>query len=116
LDRRLGGPQRRSGRGGEEKSSQPPPGIELQNPDRPILIIKTRLEEVEYEQVNWIHVTEHRAQWLPLVLAVLNQRISFDICDRSNIAIAGSNPIQDVDALFCAVLSLRWADPMPNVF
>jgi hypothetical protein len=28
LDRRLGGPQRRSGRGGEEKNSQPPPGIE----------------------------------------------------------------------------------------
>jgi hypothetical protein len=27
-DRRLGGPQRRSGRGGEEKNSQPPPGIE----------------------------------------------------------------------------------------
>jgi hypothetical protein len=29
LDRRLGGPQRRSGRGGEEKNFQPPPGIEL---------------------------------------------------------------------------------------
>jgi hypothetical protein len=29
LDRRLGGPQSRSGRGGEEKNSQPPPGIEL---------------------------------------------------------------------------------------
>jgi hypothetical protein len=28
LDRRLGGPQSRSGRGGEEKNSQPPPGIE----------------------------------------------------------------------------------------
>jgi hypothetical protein len=25
---RLGGPQSRSGRGGEEKNSQPPPGIE----------------------------------------------------------------------------------------
>jgi hypothetical protein len=35
LDRRLGGPQSRSGRGGEEKNSQPPPGIEPQNPDRP---------------------------------------------------------------------------------
>jgi hypothetical protein len=34
LDRRLGGPQSRSGRGGEEKNSQPPPGIELLNPDR----------------------------------------------------------------------------------
>jgi hypothetical protein len=28
LDRRLGGSQTRSGRGGEEKNSQPPPGIE----------------------------------------------------------------------------------------
>jgi hypothetical protein len=28
LDRRLGGPQSRSGRDGEEKNSQPPPGIE----------------------------------------------------------------------------------------
>jgi hypothetical protein len=31
----MGGPQSRSGRGGEEKNSQPPPGIEPQNPDRP---------------------------------------------------------------------------------
>jgi hypothetical protein len=35
LDRRLGGPQSRSGRGGEEKNSQPPLAIEPQNPDRP---------------------------------------------------------------------------------
>jgi hypothetical protein len=28
MDRRLGGPQSRSGRGGEEKNSQPPLGIE----------------------------------------------------------------------------------------
>jgi hypothetical protein len=27
LDRRLGGPQSRSGGGGEEKNSQPPPGM-----------------------------------------------------------------------------------------
>jgi hypothetical protein len=27
-DRRLGGPQSRSGRGGEEKNSEPPPGLE----------------------------------------------------------------------------------------
>jgi len=31
LDRRLGGPQSRSGRGGEEKNSQLPPGIYLCN-------------------------------------------------------------------------------------
>jgi hypothetical protein len=29
LDRRLGGPQNRSGRGGEEKNSQPLPGLEI---------------------------------------------------------------------------------------
>jgi hypothetical protein len=29
LDMRLGGPQSRSGRGDEEKNSQPQPGIEL---------------------------------------------------------------------------------------
>jgi hypothetical protein len=34
LDRRLGGPQSRSGRGGEEKNSQPSPGIEPYNSDR----------------------------------------------------------------------------------
>jgi hypothetical protein len=31
---RLDGPQSRSGRGDEEKNSQPPPGIEPYNPDR----------------------------------------------------------------------------------
>jgi hypothetical protein len=35
LARRLGGPQSRSGRCDEEKNSQPPPGIEPWNPDRP---------------------------------------------------------------------------------
>jgi hypothetical protein len=35
LDRRLGGPQSRFGRSGEEKNSQPPPGIKPWNPDRP---------------------------------------------------------------------------------
>jgi hypothetical protein len=35
LDGRLGGPQSRSGSGGEEKNSQPSPGIEPQNIDRP---------------------------------------------------------------------------------
>jgi hypothetical protein len=36
LDRRLGEPQNRSGRGSEEKNSQPLPGIEPYNPDRPV--------------------------------------------------------------------------------
>jgi hypothetical protein len=36
LDRRLGGPQSRPGRGGKEKNSQPPSAIEPWNPDRPV--------------------------------------------------------------------------------
>jgi hypothetical protein len=32
---RLSGSQSRSGRGGEEKNSHPPPGIKPQNSDRP---------------------------------------------------------------------------------
>jgi hypothetical protein len=35
LDRRLGGPQSQSGRGGEEKNSHLPPRIEPSNPDHP---------------------------------------------------------------------------------
>jgi hypothetical protein len=35
LDRRLSGPQSRSGRDSKEKNSQPPPVIEPQNSDRP---------------------------------------------------------------------------------
>jgi len=35
FSRRLGGPQSRSGRGVEEKNSQPPPGIEPRSSDRP---------------------------------------------------------------------------------
>jgi len=35
LDRRLVGPQCRSENGGEEKKSQPPPGIEPRSSDRP---------------------------------------------------------------------------------
>jgi hypothetical protein len=37
LDRRLGGPQSHFGCGGEDKNSQPPPGIEPTYPDRPAL-------------------------------------------------------------------------------
>jgi hypothetical protein len=53
-DRRLGGPQSRSGRGGEEKNSQPTPGIEPYNPDRPsrspvLYRIRTVTNEASYE-------------------------------------------------------------------
>jgi hypothetical protein len=34
FDRRLGGPQGRSGHGVEEKNSQPPPGIETRSSDQ----------------------------------------------------------------------------------
>jgi len=34
MDRRLGGTQKRSGRGGEEKNSHPQPVIEPPTPDR----------------------------------------------------------------------------------
>jgi hypothetical protein len=34
VPRRLGGPQSSSERGGDEKNSQPPPGIETENSDR----------------------------------------------------------------------------------
>jgi hypothetical protein len=51
FDRRLGGPQNRSGRGGEEKNSQLPPGIEPYNPDRParsLVTIPTELSKLVY--------------------------------------------------------------------
>jgi hypothetical protein len=35
MDRKLGEPQSRSGRGGEEKNSQTSPGIKPWNADRP---------------------------------------------------------------------------------
>jgi hypothetical protein len=35
LDRKVGGPQSRSGRGGDAKNFQSPPGIEPYNFDRP---------------------------------------------------------------------------------
>jgi hypothetical protein len=49
LDRRLDGTQSHSGRGGEEKNSQSPPGIEPKNPDRParsLVAIPTELSRL----------------------------------------------------------------------
>jgi hypothetical protein len=46
LDTRLGGTKSRSGRGGEEKNSQPPSGIELQNTDRPARSLPTELSRL----------------------------------------------------------------------
>jgi hypothetical protein len=64
LDRRLGEPQCRSERGGLEKNSQPAPGIEPQNPDRP-----ARSAVICYYQTTWIYV-------LPLGLC-LNKMCAF---------------------------------------
>jgi hypothetical protein len=67
LDRRLGGPQSRSGRGGEEKNSQPPLGIEHQNPHRPdrsLAAISTELSRLlwVYKKVKFpFSFTEHQA-------------------------------------------------------
>jgi hypothetical protein len=50
LDRRLGGPQSRSGRGGEEKNSQPSPEIEPYNAGRParsLVTIQTELLRIK---------------------------------------------------------------------
>jgi hypothetical protein len=44
LDGRLGGPQSRSGHGGEEKNSQPPPGIEPRTSDRPALKVSRYID------------------------------------------------------------------------
>jgi len=50
LDRRLGGPLSRSGRGGEEKNSQPLPGLELP-------IIQPRTKDVRYERMKIVTLT-----------------------------------------------------------
>jgi hypothetical protein len=48
LDRRLGRPQSRSGRGGEEKNFQPPPGIELPSNNNYISSAKFYVPIIEY--------------------------------------------------------------------
>jgi hypothetical protein len=53
LDRRLGEPQSHSGRGGEEKNSQPPPGIEHYDPDRPARSLVARLTKQHAMEAYW---------------------------------------------------------------
>jgi hypothetical protein len=60
LDRKLGGPQSRSGLGGEEKNSQPLPGIEVQIPDRPansLVTIPTELSRLLIITITIIIIT-----------------------------------------------------------
>jgi hypothetical protein len=83
LDRRLGGPQSRSGCGGEEKNSQPLPGLELPiiqpvalhyTTELSRLNIRMDLREVGWEIVDWIHLSQDRDQWWTLV----------NTCEHSN--------------------------------
>jgi hypothetical protein len=53
LDRGLGGPQSRSGHGGEEKNFQPPPGIEPQKPNRPVRSLVTIPTELSRFYFTW---------------------------------------------------------------
>jgi hypothetical protein len=52
LAKRLGGTQSRSGRGGEEKNPQPPPGIEPYNPDRPAQQISNGLNKPRIPRIS----------------------------------------------------------------
>jgi hypothetical protein len=51
LDRRLGGLQSQSGRGGEEKNSQSPPEIDRYNPDNPGSVINCHRHIKEGETI-----------------------------------------------------------------
>jgi hypothetical protein len=90
-DRRLGGPQSWSGRGGEEKNSQPPPGIELPNPDRPAR--SQSLHRLSYPGSSssyWFFLfttasrtavgpTQPHIQWVPRVLSLGVKRPEFEL-------------------------------------
>jgi hypothetical protein len=65
LDRKIGGPQSRCGRDGEEKNSQPPPEIEPSNSD-PVL------KKIVWEVVNWIHLAQDTYQWRSIMNTVVN--------------------------------------------
>jgi hypothetical protein len=55
LDRRLGGPQSRYGRGGKERTYQHLPGIEPRSPSRSLATVLTELTQLlPYENVESI--------------------------------------------------------------
>jgi hypothetical protein len=64
LDRRLGGLQSRSGRGSEEKNSQPPPEIETYNPDRPARSLVTIPTELSQLLCLNKYMPQSRIHWL----------------------------------------------------
>jgi hypothetical protein len=62
LDRRLDEPQSRSGRGGEEKNSQPPPQIEPYNPDHIYSMNLTTLRKKNLRKEHTLQVFGKSAQ------------------------------------------------------
>jgi hypothetical protein len=66
LDRRLGRPQSRSGRGGEEKNSQPPPGNLVSAVTSRKIIPHQRLLIVIYDIVSLINSTLFTADIISL--------------------------------------------------
>jgi hypothetical protein len=90
LDRRLGGPQSRSGHCVERKNSQPPPVIEPRSSDRPALSqslyglsypgsyvdnIRMDLKEVTWEGMDWLHLAQDSDQCRAVMNMVTNLRV-----------------------------------------
>jgi hypothetical protein len=73
LDRRLGGPQSRSGRGSEEKNSQPLPGLEPSNIQPVAQRYTTELTRLPWYNMlsRWIRFNTDRSQWNGSVQQVL---------------------------------------------
>jgi hypothetical protein len=66
LDRRLGGSRSLSGRGNEEKNSQPPPRIKLKNPERPARSPIAINKQSPYNLTSHIDVTHFLFTYPPL--------------------------------------------------
>jgi hypothetical protein len=76
LDRRLGGIQSRSGRCGEEKNSQPPPGIEPYNSDRPAR--SPALYRLSYYGYYLVLIKINLNVFKPLLAVIINSNQSDD--------------------------------------
>jgi hypothetical protein len=95
-NRRLGGHQSRSGRGGEEKNSQPLQGLEdpiIQNENEKLVVklegkrllgrprprwednIRMNRREMEWKCVDWMHFLKGRDHWRAVVNTVINLRV-----------------------------------------
>jgi hypothetical protein len=80
LDRRLGGPHSRYGRGGEEKNFRPPPGNEPYNPDHQARKFHLCIEEncFALKSSGWKRVTR---------VSILQREKYVNVIDSSNIFI-----------------------------